>query len=346
MKIKQFENHLIYSSETIRKSIVRLGKLKKQFCVVVDKKKKFKGTLTDGDIRRGLLNNFNIKDKIENIYKKNSIYIDQNHPELKTRSILEKKKIEFVPILNRLKKVTGIFHLSYEDKKPEIENFMIIMAGGIGKRLRPFTYKVPKPLLPVNGKPIIEQIILVAKRQGIKNFLISINYLGKKIKSYLRNGEDLNVNIKYIEENKPMGTAGSLYYLKKLNKPYIVSNADIISNINYREMLEYHKKFNSFITVGAISNFEKNHYGSIIFENNLVKKIEEKKEKKTFINSGIYIINPKVRDFLTKKKFIHMTDLIETIISKKRKVHIFPIHENWYDYGIKEKYLKQKNDKF
>ena len=337
MKIKQFENHLIYSSETIRKSIVRLGKLKKQFCVVVDKKKKFKGTLTDGDIRRGLLNNFNIKDKIENIYKKNSIYIDQNHPELKTRSILEKKKKEFVPILNRSKKVTGIFHLSYEDKKPEIENFMIIMAGGIGKRLRPFTYKVPKPLLPVNGKPIIEQIILVAKRQGIKNFLISINYLGKKIKSYLRNGEDLNVNIKYIEENKPMGTAGSLYYLKKLNKPYIVSNADIISNINYREMLEYHKKFNSFITVGAISNFEKNHYGNIIFENNLVKKIEEKKEKKTFINSGIYIINPKVRDFLTKKKFIHMTDLIET-----RKVHIFPIHENWYDYGIKEKYLKQK----
>ena len=216
------------------------------------------------------------------------------------------------------------------------------MAGGIGKRLRPFTYKVPKPLLPVNGKPIIEQIILVAKRQGIKNFLISINYLGKKIKSYLKNGEDLNVNIKYIEENKPMGTAGSLYYLKKLNKPYIVSNADIISNINYREMLEYHQKFNSFITVGAISNFEKNHYGNIIFENNLVKKIEEKKERKTFINSGIYIINPKVRNFLKKKKFIHMTDLIETIISKKKKVHIFPIHENWYDYGIKEKYLKQK----
>tara|TARA_B100000989_G_scaffold298924_1_gene291103 strand:- start:408 stop:1439 length:1032 start_codon:yes stop_codon:yes gene_type:complete len=342
MKIKKFENHLIYSSETIRKSIVKLGKLKKQFCIVIDKKMKFKGTLTDGDIRRGLLNNFNIKDKIENIYKKNSVYIDQNFPELKTRSILERKKIEFVPILNSSKKVIGIFHLSYEDKKPEIENFMIIMAGGIGKRLRPFTYKVPKPLLPLNGKPIIEQIILVAKRQGIKNFLISINYLGKKIKSYLKNGEDLNVNIKYIEENKPMGTAGSLYYLKKLNKPYIVSNADIISNINYREMLEYHQKFNSFITVGAISNFEKNHYGNIIFENNLVKKIEEKKERKTFINSGIYIINPKVRNFLKKKKFIHMTDLIETIISKKKKVHIFPIHENWYDYGIKEKYLKQK----
>ena len=93
MKIKKFENHLIYSSETIRKSIVKLGKLKKQFCIVIDKKMKFKGTLTDGDIRRGLLNNFNIKDKIENIYKKNSVYIDQNFPELKTRSILERKKI-------------------------------------------------------------------------------------------------------------------------------------------------------------------------------------------------------------------------------------------------------------
>ena len=127
-----------------------------------------------------------------------------------TLEILERKKIEFVPMLNTSKKVTGIFHLTYEDKKPEIENFMIIMAGGIGKRLRPFTYKVPKPLLIVNGKPIIEQIILVAKRQGIKNFIISINYLGRKIKSHLKNGEDLNVNIKYIEENQPMGTAGSL----------------------------------------------------------------------------------------------------------------------------------------
>ena len=223
---------------------------------------------------------------------------------------------------------------------------MWIMAGGKGKRLRPFTQKIPKPLLPVDGKPIIERIILIAKKQGIRNFVISINYLGNKIRSYLQNGKKFDVNIKYIKEDKPLGTAGSLYHYKKTKLPIIVCNADIISNINYKEMLEYHNKLNSYITIGAISNFEKNHYGNIIFKNNRVKNIEEKIEKKFFINSGIYVLNPNIKNFFKKKKFLHMTDFIKMAILDKKKVHVFPIHENWYDYGIKEKYLNQKNVKF
>ena len=218
---------------------------------------------------------------------------------------------------------------------------MWIMAGGKGKRLRPFTHKIPKPLLPVKGKPIIERIILIAKKQGIRNFVISINYLGDKIKSYLKNGESLDVNIRYIKEDKPLGTAGSLYYLKKNNLPVIVSNADIISNVDYKEMLDYHKKLNSYITIGAITNYEQNLYGDIILKNNRVKRIEEKEEKKSLINSGIYILNPSIKKFFGSKKFLHMTQLIDLLISKKKKVFAFPIHENWYDYGIKEKYIKQ-----
>ena len=345
MRIKNFKDHIIFSGETIRNSIVKLGKLKKQFCIVVDKKKRFKGTLTDGDIRRGLLNNFTLKDKIADIYNKRSISIKADINDHKIVNILEKKKIRFTPIIDNKKKIISIYHIDYENEKPQIDNIMFIMAGGIGKRLRPYTYKVPKPLLLVNKKPIIERIILIAKKQGITNFIISINYLGSKIKSYLRNGEELGVNIKYVEEKKPLGTAGSIYYLKKINKPIILVNADVISDINYREMLDYHKKLNSFISIGAISNLEKNHYGNIILKNNNVRKIEEKKEIKTFINSGIYVINPVIKKFFKKKRFLHMTDLINLVIQKHKKVKIFPIHENWLDYGIKEKFLNQKNIK-
>jgi len=342
MLIKKYKNHLISSKKTIRNTIIKLGKLNKKFCIIVDKDKKFFGTLTDGDIRRGLLKNFNLSDEVSSICNRKSSYVTNKSQEYNLEKILEKKKLLFLPILDKEKKITNIYFRSNMQIAPKLENEMIIMAGGIGKRLRPFTQKIPKPLLPVNGKPIIEQIILMAKNQGVKKITITINYLGHKIKNYLKDGRKLNVEINYIHEEKPLGTAGSLFYLKKIKKPFIVSNADIISNINYNEMLNYHNRLKSFITIGAISNFEKNHYGNIVFENNKVLRIEEKKEKKSFINAGIYILSPLIKKFLKSKKFIHMTDLIELAILKKKKVHLFPIHENWFDYGIKEKYLKNK----
>ncbi len=342
MFIKKYKNHIIASNKTIRNSIVKLGKLDQKFCIIVDKDKKFYGTLTDGDIRRGLLRNFNLSDEVSSICNRKSLYITNNLQEYELEKMLVKKKLLFLPILDKEKKITNIYFKSYTKITPKLENEMIIMAGGIGKRLRPFTKNIPKPLLPVNGKPIIEQIILMAKNQGIKKITISINYLGQKIKNYLKDGRKMNVEINYINEEKPLGTAGSLFYLKKIKKPFIVSNADIISNINYKEMLNYHNKLKSFITIGAISNFEKNHYGNIVFEKNKVLRIEEKIEKKSFINAGIYILSPQIKKFLESKKFIHMTDLIELAIFKKKRVHLFPIHENWFDYGIKEKYMKNK----
>jgi len=342
MFIKNYKNHLISSSKTIRSSIIKLGKLNQKFCVIVDKDKKFYGTLTDGDIRRGLLKNFNLSDLVSSICNRKSLYITNKPQDYSLEKMLEKKKLLFLPILNKDKKIINIYFKSDIKIAPKLENEMIIMAGGIGKRLRPFTKKTPKPLLPVNGKPIIEQIILMAKNQGIKKITVSINYLGQKIKNYLKDGRKLNVEIDYIHEEKPLGTAGSLFHLKKIKEPFIVSNADIISNINYKEMINYHNRLKSFITIGAISNFEKNHYGNIVFEKNRVLRIEEKIEKKSFINAGIYILSPQIKKFLKSKKFIHMTDLIELAILKKKRVHLFPIHENWFDYGIKEKYLKNK----
>ena len=342
MKIIRFKEHIIYSNDSIKKAVIKLGKLNKKFCIAVDENNKYVGTLTDGDIRRGLLLNLTLMNKVKEICNKKSHYTIKELTANKAQEIFLKKQIKFIPIINSHKKVLGVYYYLENDYLNTIENEMWIMAGGKGKRLRPFTNKIPKPLLPVNGKPIIETIILIAKKQGIRNFVISINYLGNKIKSYLKKGEKLGVNIRYVKEDKPLGTAGSLYYFKKTRLPIIVSNADVISNINYREMLEYHKKLNSYITIGAISNFEKNHYGNIIFKKNRVKRIEEKIEKKTFINSGIYTLNPNIKKFFKSKKFFHMTNFIETAILDKKKVCVFPIHENWYDYGLKEKYLSQK----
>ena len=228
MKINNFNKNIILESLKIKEVIYILQKLPVKFCLVVNVKKQFIGTVTDGDIRRGLLKNYNLNDKIEKICNKKSFYTKKNFSQMQVDNLLSKKKISFFPFLdkqNRVKKV----HLSSEHKKAKsLDNYLLIMAGGKGKRLRPFTKKIPKPLLNVDGKPIIERIITSAKKQGISNIVISVNYLANKIKKHLSDGRHLGVKIDYIKENKPLGTAGSLFYFKKFKKPLIVSNADII----------------------------------------------------------------------------------------------------------------------
>ena len=219
---------------------------------------------------------------------------------------------------------------------------MLIMAGGKGIRLRPLTSKTPKPMLLVNNKPLIENIIINAKRKGISNFIISTNYLGEKIKKYLKNGKELGVKIKYISERKPLGTAGSLSLLKDFNKTIILSNADIISDIDYSEMINYHNKKKSMITVSAKIIRNTINYGNIITKGSRVLNIIEKPVKDQKINAGIYVINPEIKKFLKKNSYQDMTNLINLLLKRKCKVEIFPLHETWTDYGLKKNIAKHQ----
>ena len=244
-------------------------------------------------------------------------------------------------MLNTKKQVLDI----YTKKKVESLNLditMLIMAGGKGMRLRPLTNKIPKPMLLVNNRPLIENIIINAKKKGISNFIISINYLGKKIKEYLNNGEKLGVKIKYLNERKPLGTVGSLSLLKNFNKTIILSNADIISDIDYYEMLNYHNKKKSILTVSAKIIKNTINYGNLITKGSRISNIVEKPVKDLKINAGIYVINPKIKKFLKKNTYQDMTDLINLLLKQKCKVEIFPLHETWTDYGLKKNIIKHQ----
>ena len=333
---KNYSKYLINSESTMKNAIKKLNFLVPKFCLVVNDNRSFLGVLTDGDIRRGLLKNYTINDKIINIINRKTIITKTKLSRSKINHILKNKEINCLPLINNSKKILDVYISNEYETKNYLDYKMLIMAGGKGVRLRPLTKNTPKPLLIVNGKPIIEHIILSAKKQGINKFIISIHYLGHKIKKYLGNGKKLGVNIKYINEKMPLGTAGSLYLLKKFNKPLIVSNADIISNIDFQELINYHKKLKSIITVTAINISEKNQYGKIIFKKNKLLKIEEKKENKNLINAGIYVLSPKIKTFLIKKEYKDMTDLISKVVKSSNKVHIFPIFESWLDYGLKK----------
>ena len=340
MSFKNFTKHIIFTKDKIKNAVKKLDKLDNKFCLVLGSKNNLLGTITDGDIRRGLLKNYKMNDQIEKIYNKKPVTAKKALSFKQIDNVLKKNNITFLPLINKNKKILDIYDSQKKNKIELINNYMLVMAGGKGLRLRPLTNKVPKPLLLVHKKPIIEHIIIAAKNEGITHFYISINYLGYKIKKYLGDGSNLGVKIKYLEEKKPLGTAGSISLIKKFNNPIFVTNADILSKIDFKEMIKYHQKNKSHITIAAKVAYEKDNYGRIVARGSVVKKVIEKLEKNLLINAGIYIIDPKVKKFTKKSEYLDMTDLINLALSKNTKINVFPIHEKWLDYGLKKNLKK------
>ena len=341
MNQKEILKHFISPENKIKSAIKKLSKLNKNnFCLVVGKRQNILGTVTDGDIRRGLLKNYSLNEKVEKIYRKKPIVTRKALSRNEIKYVLNKKDITFLPLINKKNEILDVYDDKKIDEVSSINCQMLIMAGGKGLRLRPLTNKIPKPLLLVNKKPIIEHIITIAKNQGVVNFYISINYLGYKIKKYLGNGSKLGVKITYLEEKKPLGTAGSINLIKKFNRPIIVTNSDIISKINFQEMISDHKKNKSHLTMVAKVFYEKDNYGRIVANGNIVKKVIEKLEQNLLINAGIYLIDPKIKKIIKNSEYLDMTDLINRALKKKLKINVFPIHEKWLDYGLNKNKIK------
>ena len=338
----QYKNNSlsVTSNFSIKKCLELINDSGENTLLVVDKKKKLIGTLSDGDIRRAILKNFDLKNNIKKYYHKKPYKIFKELNKSEILDILIKKQISIIPLVDNENKIIKVYSKKNFLNNNIYSNSIIIMAGGKGLRLRPLTNKIPKPLLIVNKKPIIKHIIEIAKNQGITNFYISINYLGHKIKKYLGNGSKLGVKIKYLEEKKPLGTAGSISLMKKFNTPIIVTNSDIISKIDFKEMIDAHKKNKSLLTIAAKVFYEKDNYGRIVANGNVVQKVIEKMEQNILINTGIYILNPKIKKIIKNSTYLDMTDLVNRVIKEKMKINVFPIHEKWVDYGLNIKNIK------
>ena len=314
-----------------------------QIVLVVSSKNKLIGTITDGDIRRSLLKGFQLNDSIEKIVNKKPFvfneYINTNMIEI----IMKSKSLLQVPRTNKNGKILGLYMWKNPDRPEKYQNPVVIFAGGFGKRLMPFTKKIPKPMLKINGSPILEHIIKSIKSQGFENFIITTHYLPKVIREYFQDGKKMGVNINYINEKKPLGTAGSLRFLKNKNENIIAINGDILTNINIVEMLKYHIKNKSDATM-AVKLFEmQNPYGVVRANGNVIQNFIEKPIQKTIINAGIYIINSNNLKFLRKKR-TEIPELFEILKNNSKKTIIYPIHENWLEIGNVETFKKIQNN--
>ena len=330
------EKKLIVSKDCkIIDAIKKINASKIKILFVIDKKKKLIGSISSGDIRRSIRKKIDPKNQVDIIMCK------------KPRFIYKGSKISFskdylisMPVVNKKKEIIE-FYFSKSTKKKK-ENTIFLMAGGKGKRLLPLTKNTPKPLLKIKGVPIIEKIIRDFRSQGYVNFIISVNYLGNKIIKYLGDGKKLKVNISYIIEKNYLGTAGSLSLIniKKTHFPMIVANSDLICEIDYNNLINYHQKKKANLTICAKNKVFEMPYGEILLNNNLVKKIVEKPVSHHLVNAGIYVINRSVIQNLTKNKKLMMNDLITNLLKKNRNILSYPIYEKWLDIGNKTDFLK------
>lgn len=338
------KNLCINKDYTISKSMKKINKIGSRCLLVLNEDQEFIGTISDGDIRRSILKGFNINSSIERIYNSNPMFLKDNDKNItkKINNLKNKKYLNLIPILNDKNKVIDCVNLdkinNVKSKVNYISKFpLVIIAGGFGKRFQPFSNIVPKPLLPINGKSLLEIIINKYEENGGKKIIISLGHKANLIISYLKNTKYFH-KLNFIKENKPLGTVGSLSKAYKyLNKyKYItVTNCDTIITHEYNKICQHHLNEKNDLTIVVCNKIYKSPYGSCILDKNKnFLKIQEKPEFKILAHTGFYFLNTQLIKLIKKNTSIDFNEFIDLCVSNKSKIGVYPIQSTeWLDVG-------------
>ena len=329
-----WQNALLNVGVTITQAIRGLDDTGLQIALVVDSAGTFIGTLTDGDIRRGLLSGLDLNSPIEPIVCREPLVVPAHIERETALEIMRVNKVRQVPIIDEDQHVVGL-HLWDEILVPtELPNLMVLMVGGRGARLGSRTEQCPKPMLPVNGKPMLEHIIEGAKDSGFKHFALAINYLGHIIEDHFGDGSGWDVEIDYLREDTALGTAGALSLINPRPEiPFVVSNGDVLTDIRYSELLAFHEHHHATATM-AVRMYELQHpFGVVHSEGIDIVRFEEKPIARSYINAGVYVLDPRALDALSVGEHCNMPSLFQLLQSKSERTIVYPVHEQWLDVG-------------
>lgn len=345
---KTLKNFQIRSDFLITDALKKINEGAEKILFVVDENSKLLGTLTDGDVRRWILKKGSLDVSIEQVYNKSPLILNRDYDIDTAKKLMIKNRIEQIPVIDENRYILdilfweNIFSDKFHKAIPKLDVPIVIMAGGKGRRLEPFSKILPKPLIPIGEKPIIEIIIDEFREYGINEYYLTLNYKGKMIEAYFDNIEkDYTVN--YVWENGYFGTASSLKLLEnKISDIFIVSNCDVIVKADFGEVIELHKKEKALLTVLSSMQHHKIPYGVIKFEKGgKVTDILEKPEYIFTINTGVYILSRESLQFIPENSYFDMTDLIKRLIENDKKIITYPINEkNYIDTGQWEEYKR------
>ena len=325
---------ILSATATIEQAVRNLTKVSIRIVLVTNETGVLEGTISDGDIRRGLLKGLDLNSPITSIIRHNPLVVP---PELGRELVMQlmvANKIQQIPVVDEEKHVVGLHLWDEITTSPTRPNLMVIMAGGMGTRLRPHTENRPKPLLSVAGKPMLEHIIERAKREGFNRFVLAIHYLGHLIEAYFGNGERLDVQIDYLREDTPLGTAGALGLLNPLpDASFVVTNGDVITDIRYGELLDFHSRHAATATMAVRVHEWQHPFGVVQTRGVEIVGFEEKPIARSHINAGVYALDPTALSVLTADAHCDMPTLFERLQAKEKRTVAYPMYEPWLDVG-------------
>lgn len=342
---ERYRKVLIKPNICIREALKQMSEAALQVLIVIDEENKVVGIVTDGDVRRSLINGISFDEPIGKIMNKNPITLRFPSKEAEALELMKKYSIRHIPIVNEKNEVVDLilwsdFLNSGKVKYPLKDIPVVIMAGGKGTRLDPFTKILPKPLIPIGEKTIIERVMDNFKKFGFNKFIITLKYKAEMIRTYLSESSR-DYQIEFIEEKEYLGTAGGLSLLKsKLRSTFILSNCDIIVDANFDGLLNYHRENNNKITILGVIRYIKMPYGVLEIQEGNLKKFVEKPEYYFIINSGIYVLEPEIISLIPEGESIDMPELLKLAQERNLKIQVYPLNCSWFDIGQWEEYNK------
>lgn len=336
---------LVGPQTTIHELIVRFTELTPQIGLVVDERRCLLGTVTDGDLRRGLLRGVTTDAPIAEIMNRAPRTFRFGEPQGDVLAFMRRERVQHVPVTDFAGRVVDLITVEgLLQPKPQ-DMPVVLMAGGQGLRLRPLTEHTPKPMLEIGGRPILETIVRRLAGAGFANFHISVNYRAEIIQNHFGDGSDLGVNIHYIEETEPLGTAGPLGLLpRNLDKPVLVMNGDVLTKVDPGQMLAFHAQNRGVATMGVREHEIQVPYGVVDLENHQIVGLREKPVERFFINAGIYILGPEARELVPQTGAYDMPTLFEACRAAEMKTLAFPVREYWVDIGRPEDYRRAADE--
>jgi len=335
----------ISGSATVREAMETIDRGARQIAVVVDADGRLLATVTDGDIRRGLLRGVGLDAPVTDVMHTEFTSVSDAEGHEVALNLMKARGLHQMPIVDDAGRLVNLALIDEVPGPKRRDTKVVLMAGGLGTRLRPMTETVPKPMLPIGDRPILELILHNFIDQGFHDFTIALNYKGDIIRKHFGDGSRFNASIEYVEETKRMGTAGALSLLPtRPEKPFIVMNGDLLTAIPFNALMRFHEETEAMGTMCARDYQMQVPYGVIEVEDTALRRIVEKPTYSYFVSAGIYVLSPNALDLVSTDEFLDMPTLFERIMSGGEKSSVFPIQEYWVDIGRPEDLEQARTD--
>ena len=348
---QDLQSLFVFPDQPVRAAMICIDRGSCGIALVVDQEKHLLGTITDGDVRRAVLAGTDLESPIRELLSKKistqypkPVTVPSGEKREKLLELLHQNSLRHLPVLDADGRVVDLVMIDDLIPIQDLRLQAVIMAGGLGTRLRPLTEDMPKPMLPVGGKPLMELVIEQLRQVGIRRVNVTTHYKPEKITGHFGDGSSFGVELNYVNEDKPLGTGGALGLIEAPKEPLLVINGDILTQVDFRAMLAYHQEHQAVMTVAVKQYDIKVPYGVIECKGSRVCALKEKPQMHFLVNAGVYLLEPKVYEFIPNGEHFNMTDLVQRLLDSNHVVASFPIIEYWLDIGQLADYEQAQND--